>query len=75
MNIIHPGDHVVCVIPTGHGSKEEGDRFQANMKEVAALLESGSMLEPGSGMRYTVTFLALGAKGSSPEVLFVVRKP
>lgn len=69
MNIVHPGDHVVCVIPIGHSDAEVQRVFQQGLKEVPGLLEKGSDIP------FMLTWLALGAPDSSPSVLFIIRKP
>lgn len=68
MNIVHSGDHVVCVIPIGHSNAEVQRVFQESLKTVPGFLEKGS------DVQFTLTWLNLGAPDSSPQVLFIVRK-
>lgn len=67
MNIVRPGDHVVLVIPQGHSSIDDHNHFQKMFAQIPDSLASAPV-------RFTMTSLAIGAVGSSPQVLFILRK-
>lgn len=70
MNIVHPGDHVVLVVPSGFSSTRAHEHFNKMMAQIPELMEAGP-----HPVQFILTSLAVGAVDSTPSVLFVIRKP
>jgi len=64
MNIVRPGDHVFMSMPLAFESRGDMDAFRQS---------AGEIVSNSQPLDVDVTFFAVGAKGSGPSVLFVIR--
>lgn len=67
MNIVHSGDHVVLMVPQGFSNAHDHEHFKRMLADIPDALTSAPV-------QFTMTSLAIGAVGSSPQVLFILRK-